>query len=152
FFTRGASITAAFTSDGTAIPLGGQLTEGAFLVTGGQQFQITYKGGTVPGSDGNDVVLTRTGRFDANPAGNAVPATTWEAFVPTVKTAPGGPVIGWSGSSILAKDNGAGQPNELLRDMHFDTTNTLYVDVAAYGFYNVTLFMGDQTNPHDIST
>src|SRR5207244_699789 len=110
--------------------------EGSFVQIpnpGGVSYAITYFGGT-----GNDVLLTRIGRFDFNatnaPADPTITDTTngYQQVLTSTShpgTAPGAG-FGWSGGAILAADRGVA-PGALLRDMHYaNPERTFSVDVV----------------------
>jgi fibronectin-binding autotransporter adhesin len=136
------------------------LAEGAFFTLDGFLMNISYYSGT-----GNDVTLTRPGRYDFD-AG--VPITT-EPFYESVPqgqlygpgtgagwvgTAPGGTARFVSeGGSLPADPN---TPVRMFRDVHFGQNGVFQVDVvrdtpATTGLYQVTIVSGDYGHPHNAS-
>jgi len=128
--------------------------EGAIVLVGGVSYGITYFGGT-----GNDVVLSRLGRFDFNATNNPnLPITdTTNGYQQVLATASnpvtGGNGFGWSGGTLAVLDRGVdglGYPGPLLRDLHYQSNaRTFSVDVVPGRTYQVTLISGDRSRHHD---
>lgn len=114
--------------------------EGGTVVIGGQSYFITYAGG-----DGNDVVLTRVGRFDFDLSTSPAVTDTANGYGKVLTTDVWtGSGFGWDGGPVLAFQRTTPTGQLLLIDGHyFYEPRTFRVDVVPGLTYQVTLTVGD---------
>ena len=102
---------------------------------------------------------TTTGAQAARLTGTTYDGTTYLAIGPIAyATGVGGNPgtgLGWQGGNILAFDRGAGNPNAVLGDGHYNTGATFLVDLPGGAgstpmTYQVTPTLGDSAATHDL--